>query len=84
LSHTPELAYHLPMPVLTDDEITRLTPPERLALIGALWDSLDDREPALPQAQQAELDRRLASFETDRGQAVAWDQIKTELAARRA
>ena len=72
------------MPVLTDDEITRLTPPERLALIGALWDSLDDREPALPQAQQAELDRRLASFETDRAQAVAWDQIKTELAARRA
>ena len=73
LSHTAELAYHPHMPVLTDDEITRLTPPERLALIGALWDSLDDREPAIPQAQQAELDRRLASFETDRAQAVAWD-----------
>jgi putative addiction module component (TIGR02574 family) len=72
------------MPVLTTEEITRLTPPERLALIGALCDSLDDRQPAISLAQQAELDRRLASFDADRAEAVSWDKIKTELASRRA
>jgi putative addiction module component (TIGR02574 family) len=29
------------MPTITRDEITRLSPKERLTLIGELWDSLD-------------------------------------------
>jgi putative addiction module component (TIGR02574 family) len=31
------------MPTLTHDEITRLSPEERLTLIRELWDSLDPR-----------------------------------------
>src|ERR1700755_324096 len=37
---------------LTHDEITRLSPDERLALIAQLWDSLDDHQVQLTPAQQ--------------------------------
>lgn len=67
---------------LTIEEITRLTPQDRLALIGQLWDSLDDAAVHVTQAQEKELARRLATFETDRGQGVSWDVLKADLAKR--
>jgi len=70
------------MQALTRSEITRLSPEERLTLIGQLWDSLHDSEVPLPPAQQAELARRMASFEQDRSQAVSWEQFRAELARR--
>jgi putative addiction module component (TIGR02574 family) len=70
------------MTTWTPEEIARLSPPERLALIGALWDSLGDGELPLTQAQAAELERRLESFERDRANAVSWEQLKAELANR--
>ena len=48
---------------LTHDEITRLSPDERLALIAQLWDSLDDHQVQLTEAQEAELERRLATLD---------------------
>jgi len=39
------------------DELTRLTPPERLALISQLWESLEDERLPLSAAQMSELDR---------------------------
>ena len=42
---------------LTQDEITRLSPDERLSLIAQLWDSLEDHQVQLTPAQQAELER---------------------------
>lgn len=68
------------MKILTRDEIRRLSPTERLTLIGDLWDSLG--EAPLPQAQTSELDRRLESFDDDLADAVTWDQLKAELATR--
>ena len=38
---------------LTREEIGRLSADERLALIAALWDSLDDHQLPLTAAQQA-------------------------------
>ena len=70
------------MTTLTRDEITKLTPPERLTLISDLWDSLTDADVPTPPAQRRELERRLASFAQDRAQAVTWEQLKAELAAR--
>ena len=70
------------MPTLTRDDIMRLTPPERLALIGDLWDSLSDAELPVPLMQLRELERRLASLDQDQAQAVPWDRLKAELAAR--
>ena len=67
---------------ITRDEITRLSPQERLSLIEQLWDSLSNADIPLTAAQKAELERRLATFENDRAQAVTWDSLKAELAQR--
>ena len=62
--------------------VDRLSPEERLALIGQLWDSLDDADPADTATQQAELERRLASLAEDRDVAVTWQELKDELRQR--
>jgi putative addiction module component (TIGR02574 family) len=63
-------------------DISRLTPKERLDLIGQLWDSLSPSDVQLTQAQEAELDRRLASFDEDVRSAIAWEKIDTDLGRR--
>jgi putative addiction module component (TIGR02574 family) len=70
------------MPSLTRDEISRLSAPERLALIGDIWDSFSDAELPTPPAQRQELARRLASLEQETAQAVSWEDLRAELAAR--
>jgi putative addiction module component (TIGR02574 family) len=70
------------MELLTNDELVRLTPPERLALISQLWDSLEDDHVPLTAAQRAELDRRLASLDQDRREGITWEALKTELEGR--
>lgn len=67
---------------LSHAEIVNLSPQERLSLIEQLWDSLADPDIALTSAQQAELERRIATFEADRAQAVTWDALRAELAQR--
>ena len=69
------------MESLSPDEIARLTAPERLALIAQLWDSLEHDRIPLTAAQQAELERRLASLDEDWG-AVTWADLKAELQQR--
>lgn len=46
-------------------DFSRLSPQQRLELIGELWDSLEDELPPLEPELLAELDRRLAEFEAD-------------------
>lgn len=70
------------MELLTADEIGRLTPPERLSLIAQLWDSLEHEQLPVTQAQQAELDHRLASLDQDRRNGVTWAALKAELEQR--
>jgi putative addiction module component (TIGR02574 family) len=70
------------MDVLTNDELARLTPAERLALISQLWDSLEADQLPLSAAQQAELDRRLETFEQDRREGITWEALKAELEQR--
>ncbi len=70
------------MELLTPDEIVRLTPPERLALIAQLWDSLEHERLPLTAAQEAELERRLASLDEDRRNGVTWASLKAELEQR--
>jgi putative addiction module component (TIGR02574 family) len=67
------------MEVLTAEEIVRLTPPERLALIAQLWDSLEQEQLLLTGAQEAELERRLSSLNEDRRDGVTWASLKAEL-----
>ena len=70
------------MQLLSPDEIVRLTPPERLALIAQLWDSLENDDLPLTDAQKAELEHRLASLDEDRRNGVTWAALKTELEQR--
>jgi putative addiction module component (TIGR02574 family) len=70
------------MELLTPDEIVRLTPSERLALIAQLWDSLEHEQVPLTGAQEAELERRLTSLEEDRRHGVTWASLKAELEQR--
>ena len=44
-------------------DFTKLSPEERLDLIGEIWDSLEDEQPPISSELQAELDRRLAELE---------------------
>ncbi len=43
-------------------DIARLTPAERLELIGRLWDSLEPEDVRLTPRQDAELGRRIGDF----------------------
>ncbi len=70
------------MESLTHDELVRLTPPERLALISQLWDSLEDDHLPLTAAQQGELDRRLRTLDQDRRKGITWAALKAELEQR--
>ena len=70
------------MELLTHDELVRLTPPERLALISQLWDSLEDGHLPLTVAQRAELDHRLTTLDQDRRAGITWEALKAELEQR--
>lgn len=70
------------MEFLNQDELARLTPPERLALISQLWDSLEDEQLPLSAAQQAELDRRLDTLDQDRRIGISWAELKAEMEQR--
>ena len=70
------------MELLKPDEIVRLSPPERLALIAQLWNSLEHEQLPLTSAQQAELERRLTSLDQDRRYGVTWSALKAELERR--
>jgi len=69
------------MELLTQDELVRLTPPERLALISQLWDSMEDNQLPLTAAQRAELDNRLATLDQDRREGIAWTALKPNLSS---
>jgi putative addiction module component (TIGR02574 family) len=70
------------MELIPQDELVRLTPPERLALISQLWDSMEDDQLPLTVAQRAELDNRLATLNQDRREGIAWTALKAELEQR--
>ena len=70
------------MKSLSPDELARMTPPERLALIAQLWDSLEQDHLPLTAAQQAELERRLDTLDEDRRDAVSWAELQAELQRR--
>lgn len=64
-------------------DIARLTPQERLDLIGELWNSLSAEDVRLTPAQGAELARRMTCFDADAEEARPWDEIDAELSAGR-
>ncbi|MGY3449700.1 addiction module protein [Bradyrhizobium sp. USDA 4353] len=63
-------------------DISKLTAKQRLNLIGLLWDSLTTEDVQLTSAQEAELSRRMASFDADARHAVPWDDLEREFTSR--
>lgn len=60
---------------LLDETITRLTPDEKIALIGKIWASLDTEALPVPPAVLAELNRRRAEYERDPGSALTLEEL---------
>ena len=57
--------------------IANLSPEERLKLIEQLWDSLCKTQESIPvtDAQQAELDRRIADLEQEGPIGIPWEEV---------
>ena len=64
-------------------ELARLSPRQRLDLIESLWESLDEKDVPVTDAQRAELDRRIVGFDQDAAESIPWDQLRAELRQRR-
>jgi len=65
--------------VLSPEQIAQLTPEQRLTLIEALWDSLQQDDLPIMPAQAAELDRRMATYEEDAANAQPWDAVRKRI-----
>jgi putative addiction module component (TIGR02574 family) len=54
---------------------------ERLALIEAIWESLEDQQDEAPLSDEhrALLDERIADMEANPGDGLTWEQLKAKL-----
>jgi putative addiction module component (TIGR02574 family) len=66
-------------------DLSRLSVPERLALLEELWDSLASEHGAAPISPElaAELDRRLADVERDPDAGSPWADVRARIEQRR-
>jgi putative addiction module component (TIGR02574 family) len=69
------------MPQPLPDDISRLTVPKRLELIGQLWDCIPDEAGVseMPDWHRLELGRRLAMADAAPNQGVPWEQVQARL-----
>ena len=65
------------MPTVIAD-YTKLSIPERIALIGEIWDSITAEGKPIPLSdeQKAELDRRMAEHDKNPDAAIPWEEIR--------
>ena len=66
--------------------IDQLSAPEKMHLIGIIWDSMGERVRAddIPDWHRAELDRRLADLEANPNAGRPWEEVLADLLAKRA
>jgi putative addiction module component (TIGR02574 family) len=71
-------------PTLNALGIDRMSVPDRIALVGAIWDSIAAEAAATPltEAERQEIDRRLAAHRANPGAAVPWEQVEAAALAR--
>lgn len=60
------------------DQARRLSVDDQIALVQALWDDIArrNRVPPPTEAQEAELDRRLADHDANPDDVVPWSEVK--------
>jgi putative addiction module component (TIGR02574 family) len=68
----------------TLDQIKALSVEDRVWLVGAIWDSIDEDAEQLPltDAQRQEFERCLADDVANPDDVTSWDEVKAELLAR--
>jgi putative addiction module component (TIGR02574 family) len=65
-------------------ELLKLSPAERIELIGELWDSIQPADqPPLTEEEKQEIDRRIAEHERDPSSAIPWEEVRAWLWSRR-
>jgi putative addiction module component (TIGR02574 family) len=63
--------------------IDRLSPSQRLELIGLIWDSLPDDAPFTPPAWHLrELEQRIAAADANPGAAEPWEAVRARLSRK--
>ena len=62
-------------------EILKLSVPDRIELVEAIWDSIVENPAALSvtEAQKQELDRRLSEYRADPSAGKSWDEVRGTL-----
>ncbi len=65
------------------EEALKLTPRERLELIGALWDTLSESDIPVAPEERALLDSRIADLETNPDDQSSWEEVRARLEKRR-
>ena len=66
-------------PVLSPEQIAKLSTEDRLSLISDLWDSLAETEIPLSAAHRTELDRRDATYAGDSSAAQSWASVRARV-----
>ncbi|KAA9041651.1 addiction module protein [Ginsengibacter hankyongi] len=66
------------------DELLKLPPKEKLELVEALWDSIDDELliGKLSTEQMQELDKRLSDLDENPESLIPWEDVKKEMNKR--
>jgi putative addiction module component (TIGR02574 family) len=63
--------------------IDRLSPEERVELVGLIWDSLPEDTPYTPPDWHLrELERRVAAADDDPGGAEPWEAVRARLSRK--
>lgn len=64
--------------------IDRMSIPERLELIGQIWDSITaaDEELPIPDWHREEVDRRKAAADANPGGGRTWEEVQTRLSQK--
>jgi putative addiction module component (TIGR02574 family) len=65
--------------ILSAEQIAGLSAEARLALIDALWDSLEQDDLQITPTQAAELDRRDETYAQDAASAQPWDHVRKRI-----
>ena len=62
-------------------EILKLSVPERIELVEAIWDSIADAPESLPVTapQKRELDHRLAEYQKNPQAGRTWEEVRDSL-----
>lgn len=68
---------------LAPSEIKKLSVAERILMVQEIWDSIaaEQESLAVTEAQKAELDRRIASYNVSPDEGRSWEEIKHRLEA---